>query len=306
MSDFTAGSLFDWPLPHGETVRGRLCAIGAPNDQGNPISRGAAQGPAAIRQAGRSLAAPACRGYDHGDVERPGAADPTTYLHRLATEIERLHGLGLRPLLLGGDHSLTYASIDVLQRMQELCVVWLDAHTDFSPWHGTPAHNHKQVLRRISLLPNVRHVVQIGYRGITVGDERRLDDASTVVTTALARTFDAQALLAQMPPDLPCYVSIDIDVIDPLWAPGTSAPVPDGLLPDEVADIVSTLVRHRRIVGADLVEVNPLQDVRMQTSAIAARLLHVIAENWPHQFNLPSTHGIPARTAQAPPVPAIP
>lgn len=289
MTPLAVGTLFDWPALQGDGVPGRLCVVGAPNDQGNPIARGAALGPSAIRQASRLLAEPACLGFDCGDIERPNAADPSIYLQTLIAEIERLHAIGLCPLLLGGDHSLTFAPVSVLQRDEDMCVVWFDAHTDFSPWSGAAAHDHKQVLRRISLLPNVRRVVQIGYRGVTVGDERRLGDENAVVTTTQARALDEHALLALIPVELPCYVSIDIDVIDPLWAPGTGAPVPDGLLPEEVAKMLSTLVLHRRIVGVDLVEVNPRLDLGMRTSAIGAMLIHAVAQAWSHQHGLQPT-----------------
>ena len=104
-----------------------------------------------------------------------------------------------------------------------------------------------------------------------------------MVTTACARELDAQALLELVPRELPCYISIDIDVVDPFWAPGTSAPVPDGLLPNQVKSLLQTLVRHREIVGVDLVEVNPACDPEAATSLVAADLIHGIAENWSHQ-----------------------
>jgi hypothetical protein len=103
------------------------------------------------------------------------------------------------------------------------------------------------------------------------------------VTTACARELDEQALLALIPGDLPCYISIDIDVVDPLWAPGTSAPVPDGLLPQHVSNVLQILVRNREIIGADLVEVNPALDREGATSLVAAGLIRVLAGQWVHQ-----------------------
>ncbi len=271
---------------------GALRVLGAASDRGNAIARGAAGGPAAIRNASIATAA-ACHGIacdgarDCGDVKISAAADPAAVLAALEAAVVRVVDCGGCPLLLGGDHSLTFAPVSVLARAQDLCLVWFDAHTDFSPWPGRGAHDHKQVLRRISGLPGVRRVVQIGYRGLTIGDERNLGDDTVVITTARARHLDADALLALLPAHLPCYLSIDIDAVDPLWAPGTAAPVADGLLPDAIASMLRTIVRHRRVIGADVVEVNSALDVGGRTSRIAADLAGEIAAHWHHQYARP-------------------
>ena len=292
MSDDARLSLFGWPgrqqvLPGTKS----LCVVGAPTDHGNVVSRGAARGPAAIRRASLEMAAPPHGGLDFGDIDHSDSPDLETFMDRVAAVTQGLSERGLCPLLLGGDHSITYAPVSVLQRSRDLCLIWFDAHTDFSPWSGRTFHNHKQVLRRIAELKGVSRIVQIGYRGITIGDERSLGANAAVVTTACARLLDEQALLALVPADLPCYVSIDIDVVDPFWAPGTSAPVPDGLLPQQVKTLLQTLVRHREIVGADLVEVNPALDLESATSRVAADLLHAIAAGWGHQRALAQSAG---------------
>ena len=288
-------SLFGWPAAEGAPPSpGSLCVMGAPTDHGNVISRGAAQGPAAIRRASLALASPEPAGVDIGDIDRSDSPDPETFTERVAAAAAAAAGRGLCPLLLGGDHSISYAPVSALQRTRDLCLIWFDAHTDFSPWSGQAFHNHKQVLRRISKLEGVRRIVQIGYRGITVDDERSLDAKSAVVTTAGARKLDEQGLLALVPQGLPCYISIDIDVVDPFRAPGTSAPVPDGLLPQQVKNMLQALVRQREVLGADLVEVNPSLDHQAATSLVAADLIHGMAENWGHQRALRQ-----ARTAGA-------
>lgn len=277
-------SLFGWPAWRKEApADGRLCVLGVPTDHGNAISRGAAEGPAAIRQASLAFAPPRRPGLDRGDLRLPRSSGFATYLECLADATMAVCQQGLVPVLLGGDHSITYAPVSVLQHSRDLCLIWLDAHTDFSPWAGPGCHNHKQVLRRISRLSGVRRTVQIGYRGFTTGDERSLGSRSVVVTSSCARTLDQDSLLALIPDDMACYISIDIDVVDPLWAPGTSAPVPDGLSPDQVRDMLRSIVQNRNIAGFDLVEVNPRLDRQGQTSLIAAGLVHELADNWQFQ-----------------------
>jgi len=271
-------TLFGWPSAMANADSGRFCAIGVPSDHGNGVSRGAAQAPAAVRRAASHLASPRHQGVDLGDLAGCGAQDHDTVLVRLAALVEQVVERGLRPLLIGGDHSLTYAPALALQRHGDIGVVWFDAHTDFSPWSAGQGHSHKQVLRRIEALSGVARVLQIGYRGLTIGDERYLGETSTVVTTAQARALDAADVLRLMPPELPWYLSIDIDVIDPFHAPGTSAPVPDGLEPRWLGKVVGAMAGRRKIIGADVVEVNPRLDVGGITSAIAAELLRTIAD----------------------------
>lgn len=295
-------SLFGWAgWDDGMKESGSLCALGVPTDHGNVVARGAAQAPAAIRDASLHLAPPPIGGLDIGDVDRADARDPDRFVRCIAGVIDWMDDRDLCPLILGGDHSITYAPVWALQRSRDLCLIWLDAHTDFSAWSGHAFHNHKQVLRRIATLDGVRRIVQIGYRGITAGDEGSLGSKAVVVPTVHARQLDARALLALVPSELPCYISIDIDVVDPFWAPGTSAPVPDGLLPHQVTEILEILVRHRQIIGVDLVEANPTLDQTTSTSMIAADLIRSMTEQWSDQRALvKSSRSAIANTAVTP------
>lgn len=280
-----SASLFYWPSQQdGASAPARLCVVGAPTDQGNAISKGTSLGAEAIRYASLNLAPPQVSGFDWGDVEKEDGIDLAAFLNRLAETAASIFDRNLRPLILGGDHSITFAPVSKLQQSRAICVIWFDAHTDFSPWSGRGGHNHKQVMRRISEMDGVRRIIQIGYRGITTGDERRLGPKIFVITSEHARVLDAQALLTLVPNDMPCYISIDIDVIDPQWAPGTSALVPDGLSPKEVCKLLRAVVQNRLVAGVDLVEVNPNLDMQSATSHLAARLLHELADSWTYQF----------------------
>jgi agmatinase len=279
MDGGTHPTLFGWPssAPQGARDEG-FRVIGVSADHGNGVSRGAARGPASVRRAACLLPAPRGRGVDGGDLPACHAADLETVLTALAAATRAALDDGLRPLIIGGDHSITAAPVSVLQQQRDIGVVWFDAHTDFSPWSEGHVHSHKQVLRRVEAFPGVKRLVQIGYRGLTAGDERQLGEKATVVTSEAARGLTSQALLDLMPAGLDWYVSIDIDVIDPFHAPGTSAPVPDGMAPSTVCDFLEAIVGARNVAGADVVEVNPRLDVHDITSAIAARFLWTIAD----------------------------
>ena len=280
-------ALFGWKnCLHTAAETGSLCSLGAPTDQGNGVSPGAKHGPVAIRDASLRVEVPKLAGFDIGDIDRPQSMDHNAYLDRIGTAITCIHERDMVPMLLGGDHSITFAPVSVLQGGQDICLIWLDAHTDFSPVTDPQVHNHKQVLRRISALPGVRQIIQIGYRGITVGDERSLGARSIVITSRRARLLSARDLISLIPDHLPCYISIDIDVVDPVLAPGTSAPVPGGLSLSTMTSILRTIVRSRKLIGVDIVEVNPALDEDLKTSLIAAELAREIADNWGDQRNI--------------------
>lgn len=276
-----AAGLFRWSFPRASDAASGLCVLGAPSDAGNAVRRGAADAPRALRAASHRCTRLTGAGWDLGDLPRVPYEHPERYMQRLGDAIGRIVDSGLVPLLLGGDHSLSFASIEALQRHAPLCVVWLDAHTDFSPWQAGSSHNHRQVLRRVLTLPGVSRVIQIGYRGITVGDERQLGPRAKVVTTQQARSQPVAALLESIPADAPIYLSLDIDVIDPQWIPGTSAPVPDGLAPGQVLEIALALVETGRLVGVDLMELNPRLDINGRSTDLACHLLERIAGMWP-------------------------
>lgn len=286
-SDGAVG-LFGWPAISWEnrfdtatrTEAGRLRVFGVPVEFGNAIRKGTARAPALLRDMAGAIDGLVDAGLDIGDLPHELVHDPAHCLDHIADRVARMREAGLYPLMLGGDHSLSYGPISALAAAGDLCVVWFDAHTDFSEWSPSVTHDHKQVLRRVATLKGVRRIVQVGYRGITTGDERDLGPAASVITTAQARHMDVDAFLAQIPESMPCYVSIDIDVIDPLLAPGTGAPVPDGLLPCQVRDWLEALIDRRPVVGLDLVECNPALDPSGATLRIGLDLLAAAAHRW--------------------------
>lgn len=280
----SATTLFGWPT-HEERITGpgRFRVLGVPSDHGNGVSRGAALGPSTIRRLSHHLTTPLPAGCDGGDIAVPAGLSVGGLLERVYHAVTACLEDGHRPLVIGGDHSLSFAPIDALQQRHPVGVVWFDAHTDFSPWQGTRGHSHKQVLRRVETLPGVKHIVQVGYRGFTAGDETCLGNKAQVITTAEAAQMHVSALLDRMDRDLPWYISIDIDVVDPFRAPGTSAPVPGGLMPARLVELVAAIARHRQVCGADVVEVNPRLDVEDMTSAVAASVLHALADIAQHQ-----------------------
>lgn len=267
-------SLFGWPSEKGCSVpRTSIEVVGVPSDSGNGIASGARFGPDAIRRESLKLLLTDIVGIDHGDIDFVHGYDWADVLEKTQCIVEDIANRKSIPIVLGGDHAISYAAVAALHGSGPLNIVWFDAHTDFCPWSGGRWHNHKQVLRRISGLGHIGRILQIGHRGITYFDESRQSEKMTVVTAGAAPKLRAESLLEFLPADQPVYISIDIDAVDPRWAPGTGHPVPGGLSAALLSDLARTVVLNRDVVGLDLMEVNPLLDCNGITSVVAATIL---------------------------------
>lgn len=272
-----ADGLFGWTAG---PVEGRAVVFGVPSDTGNGAESGARHGPEAIRQASGKMDAASVDGVDLGDIDGLHESDWSDAIVRIQTFVDELSLRRGLPVMLGGDHSVSYAAIAALSAHQRVNIVWFDAHTDCCAWPGGSWHNHKQVLRRCASLPGIGTVLQVGHRGITYHDERRLLPNLQVVTAQQALTLDSQALVNLLPDNESVYISIDIDVIDPYSAPGTGHPVPGGMSAHAVATLAAAIARQRPVAGMDLTEVNPLLDVAEGTASIAAGILRQVLCSW--------------------------
>lgn len=264
-------SLFGWA--GSDAIGRRVEVLGVPSDAGNGIASGARLGPEAIRAASLTLSRPAIDGLDHGDIAGVHGGDWARTLERTQRAVAAIAARGATPVLLGGDHAVSYAAVAALGGRGPLNLVWFDAHTDFGAWSGGDWHNHKQVLRRISALPHVGRMLQIGHRGITYFDESTQSPRMRVVGASAARALRAHDLLDFLPADEAVYVSVDIDAVDPRWAPGTGHPVPGGLEVARLAELAALVAAHRELAGLDLMEVNPLLDIDGATSLAGAKIL---------------------------------
>ena len=267
----TAHGLFGWDSGEPTRRHGSVEVLGVPSDIGNAYVSGARLGPAAIRAASLRLPRPALRGCDRGDVEVYDGADWAQVVERARACVAETVAAGAFPLVLGGDHAVSYAAVAALERLGPVDIVWFDAHTDFCALTDAGWHNHKQVLRRIAGLAHVGRMLVVGHRGLTYFDETRQWPTLEVLGEG------------PLPPhwlhgERPLYVSIDIDALDPCAAPGTGHPVPGGLELPALCDMLRTLARARRVAGADVMEVNPLLDHGDTTSLAAATALGALLE----------------------------
>jgi agmatinase len=253
--------------------------LGVPYDASSSFCRGPAGGPPAIRRALRSpagnlwteglvdLGAPGVLA-DAGDLTL-GAADAARAL--IERGVADLLGSGGRPLVLGGDHSITFPVLRAVRaRHPHLSVLHVDAHPDLYDDYEGDRYSHACPFARALEEGLVDELVQVGIRAATADQRAQADRFGVDV-------IDMDAWVSGRRPSVayPVYLSIDLDGIDPAFTPGVSHPEPGGL---SVRDVL-TLLAHLAvpIVGADIVELNPDRDPAGLTATVAAKLVKEIA-----------------------------
>ncbi|MCR4397771.1 MAG: agmatinase [Firmicutes bacterium] len=254
----------------------RIVIFGAPLDATASYRPGARFGPARIREVSQVLeefspvlgadiaSANVC---DLGDLVLP-LGDVTGSLEIIATCSRSIIESGRIPLMLGGEHLVTLPAVRAASSVYPgLVVVGLDAHLDRRDEYLGQKLSHATVLRRVSEAVGEENVFHVGARSWTPVEIHGIRDQN-----ALFQVEKAAELLAVELGDRPVYVSIDIDILDPAYAPGTGAPEPGGITSAELLGTVRALA-GMNVVAADLVEVSPPYDSADITAIAAAKIV---------------------------------
>ena len=256
----------------------KIALVGIPDDSNSSFFRGAAEAPPRIREqlfsdafnmwteTGVDLGEHVF--FDAGDLNLDEDPDAWTAIQS-AVEVVLDHGLP--PICLGGDHAITYPIVKGFRnKYDKLSILHFDAHPDLYDNFDNNPHSHASPFARIMENHLADRLVQVGVRTAT-GHQREQ-----------AKRFGVEMIeMRELSGDLrlefdsPVYVSVDIDGLDPAYAPGVSHPEPGGLSPRQVIDTIQRL--HGRLVGADIVEVNPRRDYHDLTAVVAAKILKEIA-----------------------------
>ena len=189
---------------------------------------------------------------------------------------------GKFPIGLGGEHSLTPAAVKAAHtKYPNLAVVILDAHLDFRNEYEGNTKSHATVTKRVSEIVGVDNVRPIGIRSVS---QSEITEARSVGLKFVESGWtELREYLADVIDDLegPVYLSLDMDAIDPAFAPGVGTPEPFGMTPYDVIQTINFFAD--RIIGFDCVEVCPPHD-NGNTSALAARLTrHLVGAVWQSQ-----------------------
>ncbi|WDN57621.1 agmatinase [Streptomyces clavuligerus] len=273
------------PDPIGHDV----VVVGAPYDGGTSYRPGARFAPRAIRHESSLIHGVGIdRGpgvFDRIDVVDGGDIDLSPFSMDLAMDtatvaLTRLLERNDAFLMLGGDHSLSLAALRAVHaRHGRVAVLHLDAHSDTNPpvYGGTYHHGTPFRWAIEEGLVDPERLVQVGIRGHNPRPDS-LDYARghgvSIVTAADFTRRSPRGIAEQIRRTvggLPLYVSVDIDVVDPAYAPGTGTPAPGGLSSREVLTLLD-VVGQLRPVGFDVVEVSPAYDPSGITSLLAAEI----------------------------------
>jgi agmatinase len=256
-----------------------VALVGVPWDEHSSFLRGAAGAPVRIRAALRSASsnpstesgldlATDARFRDAGDLDVP-AGDPA--LAAIERGIAAIVATGARVLALGGDHAISYPVVRAqARRYPGLTLVHFDAHPDLYDEFEGDRLSHACPFARILEEKLVSRLVQIGIR--TLNAPQRAQVERFGVELVEMRDFRPDLVVKA---EGPVYVSVDLDGLDPAFAPGVSHPEPGGLSTRDVIGVVQRL--RGRVVGADVVELNPARDVGDITAAVAAKLAKELA-----------------------------
>lgn len=205
--------------------------------------------------------------YDWGELELP-LGDLSTSLKLIENVSETIIGDSKFPAIIGGEHLITYPVIKALKKKYDNLVVFaLDAHFDLRNSYYGIKYSHATVMRRVAEVIGVENLFQFGIRSGT--KEEKDFSAGSNLHTLSSKSFE-EALLKSC--DRPIYLTVDIDVLDPAFAPGVGTPEPGGPSSREILDALSFLQKGN-IIGFDLVEVCPPYDSSTTTSILGAKLI---------------------------------
>ena len=274
-------------LPHAQSAAGLdIALIGVPMDLGVSNRPGARFGPRAVRTIERigpyhpvfrEVPSGRVRAADVGDVPFRSRYSLEQSLEDIEQYYSALKAQGVRPLSVGGDHSITYPILKALGKESPVALVHIDAHCDtMGAFDDTKFHHGGPF--RLAVLDGVldpERTIQIGIRGSSnMYWEFSHASGMTVIYMEDFMKLGVEAVIErarQVVGDQPVYISVDVDGFDPVYAPGTGTPEVGGLEAREGLALLRGL-RGLNIIGADVVEVAPEYDPSTNTAQLAAQI----------------------------------
>lgn len=283
----------------------KISIIGVPMDFGQ-LLRGVDMGPSAVRYTGlvSKLRFLGHEVVDEGDIHVPirdcdAGEDREKYLNTVINICESVYKTGKEcvqkgyfPLFIGGDHSITMGTFAAVTDSQPTGLIWIDAHGDFntpgtSPSgniHGMPlaalvGEGHKSLVNigRPGAKIHPENVVMIGQRDLDANEKKRIKKSGITIFTM--RDIDEQGIssiayktLMKFAHLKRIHLTMDMDALDPVEAPGVGTPVPGGIAYREAHLLMEILADSEKLVSMDLVEINPILDIVNKTAELAKGL----------------------------------
>lgn len=255
----------------------QVALLGIPLDFNSSHLRGTALGPQKIRDALNSGSMNWCaengvdlkKNYnwkDLGDIE---CGDEYLAFQKIESLVMHQLREGNKVLTLGGDHSITYPILSAYARIYpDITILHFDAHPDlYDELDGNP-FSHACPFARIMEENLAKRLIQVGIR--TINPHQRDQIERYGVEVIEMQNWNGLESLDEMEIEGPVYLSFDMDALDPSCAPGVSHHEPGGLTVRQVLEVIQDL--EVELVGADIVEYNPVQDINDMTAFVGAKL----------------------------------
>ena len=255
--------------------------FGVPYDRSSTYKAGSRFGPGAIRDLSANLELYSVRSdidlekipvHDMGDIDTLEGMEET--LQRISSVWAELVEDGKIPIMAGGEHTITKAAIDASPK--DLGLVSFDAHLDLRDDFLGESIMHATFMRRVAEHIGPDHIMEVGIRAFSKPELDYCKESGVQVVTPLdlrksSVEKTAQRIRLFLAKFAHSYVTVDVDVLDPAYAPGVGNPEPDGLTTDELLTLVQASM-GRNTIGLDAVEVAPELDSG-QTAAVCAKVI---------------------------------
>jgi agmatinase len=218
------------------------------------------------------------RFVDCGDV-LPDLTKPGDHYRRAEIAVRQILKGGGLPIVLGGDHGITTPVLRAFDEVGPLTIVHLDAHLDWRDEVNGVRDGLSSPIRRASELPFVEHIVQIGLRAQGSGRTEEYEAArrygADLITAYELHEIGMQAVLDRIPDNGNYYLTIDADGMDASVMPAVDGPAPGGVTFVQARKLIHGLVRKGRVVGMDIVEIQPSKDTAAKLTCVTAGRLIV-------------------------------
>ncbi|WP_455369971.1 agmatinase [[Eubacterium] cellulosolvens] len=260
--------------------------LGVPYDRTSTYRQGSALAPTAIREASNNIETYSLR--SNIDIEDIAICDVgnldvvdsvSEILRRLELCISDIHNSGKIPIILGGEHTLTYASVKALKN--DIGIVDFDAHMDLRDEYMGEKLSHTTFMRRICEEVGADRIIEVGTRAVSKEELKFANEAGVkFYSTYDVRKHGAKKISSMINSAMSGfkkkYVTIDVDVLDPAYAPGVGNPEAEGLDTSTIIEILKEIL-DLDIVGIDVVEFCPNYDNGATASQVAKILFEILA-----------------------------
>ena len=216
------------------------------------------------------------RAVDCGDI-RTELGDPAAHSRYTEQAVRAILQAGAMPIVLGGDHGVPIPVLRAFDRHGPITLIQIDQHIDWRDEVNGVREGLSSPIRRASEMAHVGEIFQIGLRA--TGSARPEEVAAAqaygaqLITAWELHDAGMGSVLARIPDGGRYYLTVDLDGMDPSIAPAVAAPCPGGVTFDQARKLIHGLVRKGRVVGMDVVEITPRDDVNQITCITAGRLI---------------------------------